>query len=323
MSKPKKKRDRALQNRVRERMQRTNESYQLAWRRETEAEQHESSQTKASNAAISASVYPIKDELAARRRYEKQKRLMMAHNKAILDHLQEIGVAIVGVRDGEPHAIGSGTCIKIGPHFLIATAAHVIEEYPDDKLMLITQQERQEWTPRIIGRGVDRTFDVAWLEIHPEVAPELRKQFVAVDRLLPRQSHLNNDLVIVYGFPAQRVQLHREERGIGVQSICFSSQTLDEAQRPAEADPLRDTYVEYPEHDLFGPDGAPMVGIPAPGLSGGGIWTAEVNKDGIWSPQACRLIAIEHSWAEWKYVRGTQIQHWLALVNRDFALAAG
>lgn len=267
-----------------------------------------------------SSVPPQRDvsTLTEKKRYEKHKRLMLAHNKAILDHLQQIGAAIVGMKNQEPDSLGSGTCVRLGEHCLIATAAHVVAPYQDDELLLVMHQERTTWTPKIIGRGMDRDLDVAWIEIDPEVAGELDRRFITIDRLQSKTSHLANDLAIVYGFPGQRVQLLRKERGIGVQPVCFASQTLSDEKRPPGSDPQRDVYIEYPEVDLFGPDGGPMVGIPAPGLSGGGIWTAEVNRDGLWRPELCRLIAIEHSWSEWKYVRGTQIQHWLALVVHDF-----
>jgi hypothetical protein len=42
------------------------------------------------------------------------------------------------------------------------------------------------------------------------------------------------------------------------------------------------------------------------------------NKDGLWSPEAVRLIGSETSWWEpGRWLRGTQIQHWLRMVTED------
>jgi hypothetical protein len=59
-----------------------------------------------------------------------------------------------------------------------------------------------------------------------------------------------------------------------------------------------------------------MRGIEAPGLSSGGIWTVEANATGVWTPERCEFIGIEHAWLRWKWVKGSQVQHFLALVAR-------
>lgn len=245
--------------------------------------------------------------------------LMTVANGGARDHLQEIGVAILGMRNGEPAEIGSGTCVQIGTRYLIATAEHVIAPYADDSIALITSQERRErrrWTPQIVRRGMDKLADVAWLEIDPTEAPQVTRRFIGLDRFAAGRSHVP-DLVTVYGFPRDMIRLFREEQGIGAQPVSFATYTLDSAERPADAVDARDLYLDWPPYGLIGPNGEPVDAFEPFGISGGGIWTMEMNGTGVWSPDSMKLIGIENSWVRWKWVKGSQIQHWLALVARD------
>lgn len=250
--------------------------------------------------------------------FKKKQNVFTRLNQAIRDHLQQIGVAIVAFKDGEPYELGSGTCVKIGDRCFIATAAHVIDKYPNEALFLITQQEPQDSTPVIIGRGSDPDLDVAWLELQPGVERTLGRNFIAIDRMRLGVAHLEKDLVVVYGYPSEKASVHRGSRihGLGVQPICFATNTLDGTERPTSANVARDICLAYPYEHLWGPDG-PMAGIAAPGLSGGGIWTVEAGTQGLWSPDKCQLVGIEHSWSPWKWVKGSQVQHFLALMVRQ------
>lgn len=245
------------------------------------------------------------------RKLESFKRL----NQAVLEHLEKVAVAIVAFKDGEPYDIGSGTFVEIEGRCFIATAAHVIDEYPNEALLLITSRERQTDTPLIIGRGSDPVADVGWLELQPGMAQHLGKTPVTLDRLQLGVSHLDDDLAVVYGFPSEKARPHRgaTSHGLVVQPICFATHTPDATEQPSDAKPARDIFLAYPDEGLLGPNG-PMRGISAPGLSGAGVWTAQTGKQGVWSPDHCKLIAIENSWLRWKYVKCSQVQHFLLLV---------
>jgi hypothetical protein len=248
----------------------------------------------------------------------KRKQIVVTRiNQALRDHFQRIGVAIVAFENGEPVELGSGTCVMIANRCFIATAAHVIDKYPNEALFLITSQERQDSTPLIIGRGSDPDADVAWLELEPGIDRVIDRNFISIERMCLGVSHLETDLAVVYGFPAEKARVHGAVpiRGLGVQPICFATHTLDAQEQPVGSDSDRDLFLAYPDEGLFGPDG-PMAGIRAPGLSGGGIWTVEANTAGLWSPEHAKLIGIEHSWLPWKWVKGSQVQHFLRLMCR-------
>ena len=52
------------------------------------------------------------------------------------------------------------------------------------------------------------------------------------------------------------------------------------------------------------------------GFSGGGIWLQVFSKDKLWAAEYSKLVGIQGSWRpEKRYLRGTQIAHWLKLVS--------
>jgi hypothetical protein len=52
-------------------------------------------------------------------------------------------------------------------------------------------------------------------------------------------------------------------------------------------------------------------------MSGGSMWTMALDSPGAWTPACPKLIGIQHCWAENNWLRGTQIQHWLAMIAQD------
>jgi len=248
----------------------------------------------------------------------KQHRLFVEVNNSVRDHLQFIGVAIVGTRDGAPHDIGSGTCIAIDGRHFVATADHVIRDFPDDELLLITELDGQTWTPGIRARGSEPRLDLAWIELVPGAEEHMSRNFIGLERVRPHCHDIGEDVAAVYGFPSRLVEHVPGSKRIDVQPLCFGTGTIDGSTVSTTYASDEDLYLGFPYDELSGSDGKPITDpIEAPGLSGGGIWALDINRKGIWTPESARLIGIQHSWLRWQWVRGTQIQHWLALVARD------
>lgn len=248
---------------------------------------------------------------------DKRLALFTRFNNAIRDHLQPISIGIIGMKDGMPTESSSGTCIQIGARYFVATCEHMLRDYPNNQLLLVTRHDRHTSTPVIIGRGTDPNFDLGWLELPTDVVSDTDRTFVPLSKLRLGIDHLEHDFVVLHGFPTALVQLQHAERGIGVQPICYATGTITDPEQIATVDSSRDIYLAYPDDDLTRSDGASMRGIEAFGVSGGGIWSADANRDGVWTPDACKLIGIETSWLRFKWVRGIQIQHWLDLVRQD------
>src|SRR5262245_51611834 len=92
--------------------------------------------------------------------------------KAARHAVRDRSVALVGFSETEPKGIGTGTCISIDGRYFIATAAHVILPYPNERLLVVNPTQAP--LP-IAGRGLrggrdgDKD-DIAWLELPEESA---------------------------------------------------------------------------------------------------------------------------------------------------------
>jgi hypothetical protein len=107
---------------------------------------------------------------------------------------------------------------------------------------------------------------------------------------------------------------------IRTQGVGFGSATLGAATIRDRYNADYDTYVAWPEGEVSpgSPDGWLKTLPTAPGMSGCGIWLVMHRDGSIWVPDKMRMVAIQHSWHEGeRWLRGTQIQHWLRMVADD------
>jgi hypothetical protein len=253
---------------------------------------------------------------------EKPKVLAVETTRALTRHLDERAVAIIATVGH--FDLGSGVCISIGGRYFVATAAHVVSEYQTAELFLVTQRERQTERVPICGRGhrgggKDDPLDIAWLEIEPADAKSLKREFVPGERLRCGCSELPNDFAFVYGFPTQLAvpTLKDNVHAVHLQPIGRGTATLDGTDRPDVGSVDVDIFLEYRGVGTFDVDGASVAPRTPLGLSGGEIWAVELNTNDLWTVESARLIAIDHSWLKWKWIRGTQIQHWLLMLKED------
>lgn len=251
-------------------------------------------------------------------------KILRGQTEALVRHLDERCVGLIGFQGDTPVEIGSGTCVTIGGRFFVATAAHVIEDYANADIFIVhtrTPKPAEQRVP-IIGRGlrggksVD-PVDVAFLEISGESATTIGKTFVPLERLEPFCPDLPRDLALVYGYPSEKIDPELlQQRKVRLQPLGYMTPTIDPAS--LSRDRNFDVYLAYPAAGNQVTTGEELDKLPAaPGISGGGIWAAHVNEPGLWSPDKCKLIAIERSWLKYEWVRGTQIQHWLDLVAAE------
>lgn len=261
----------------------------------------------------------------------RQQLLFMKSNEALIRHLEKRTVAIVSFDGDTPSEIGSGTCIKIEGRYLVATAAHVISKVSVGDIVLVPTggPNPVSHRPRVIGRGtsggeLNDDVDVGWLEIHPDDVQMLRKDFDPPDRIVSGIQHLPDDLALLCGYPGELIPKDLLERKfLGVQPVGYYTTTIGTSNWPLPSKQEFDIYLDYNTQDAVSTDGEKIKMPDAPGFSGGGIWAAHANvqKDTIWSPSAASLIAIDRSWfKEKQWARGTQIQHWLRLIDQDLPM---
>lgn len=233
---------------------------------------------------------------------------------SMIDYVSERSVALIMAMSNSRVFVGSATCIRIGGVFLLATAAHNLQDLSDSsQIRLLPRGVRASpgipFSRRSHPRSLSYPRDVAWIEVQGEISTKAGLQFIQLDDLAPGTSHRPDQPFFVQGFPAEELLVHSESDldpmslGLGTMSV------------PAECGD--DLVVEYP------PQSAADIGLElvAPnGISGGGIWTFPRFSDHlVWSAAQMRLVGINRSWLRNRGLLFAEpIGHWLRLVWSDF-----
>jgi hypothetical protein len=259
-------------------------------------------------------------------RYMTEQQVVEAQVSALAKHLGRSSVCLIGSDKSGPHEAASGTCICLGGRFFIATAAHFLKAYPDSDVFVVSSSTpSRNRTPFLhrgsVGGESDDRVDVAFLELDAADAKALGKQFIDSSRLHLGFSSASTDSLVVHGFPTESMDRTRfAENILGVEPLGYVTRAIDVSavqHSKVKLDPHYDVCLEYPR------GGNVIIGHPdralpkAPGISGGGVWVIDMQSPTIWSPDGARLIAIEHEWREYEYLRGTLIRHWVELVGSE------
>lgn len=238
----------------------------------------------------------------------------MATINAILDSST---VAIAGLVGGEFTNFGSGVCVQVGPRHFIATAAHVITPLTNEQIFVVHADSPTSWTPEICGRGeAGDPYDVAWIELAPDCVERFPRRFLPVDRLT-NPSDVRIDELVLYGFPGASLRHDLlSRRTIGAQRLSYLTRPVSPEE--PDYDPERDLFLHYPEQGNFTVEGRALERMTDPqGLSGCGAWSVHPKTSPIWTPEDCKLLAIQYSWQEGEWCRCTLIRHWIALLVSD------
>ena len=172
--------------------------------------------------------------------------------------------------------------------------------------------------PWVMRVALWMTTLIWYLKLSPEKVEQIGKDFIGIDRISSSVNGYKVELVVVSGYPAEFSSFDKEKKHLNVMPIAYHTHSLNVESVGGIA--THDLYFDYPEdgNEIFGeftfnklPD--------APGLSGGGFWSTHITKkEGLWTTNDMKLIGIDESWHEHeRWIRGTQIQHWLNLIRRD------
>lgn len=251
------------------------------------------------------------------------------HALAMRDHVAPRSVALMFADPDDPKVPrlenGSGTCIEIGGRYLVATAAHNLDDVKEYREIGVgalgffggfSQQ-----TPKVINHGrrggENDPLDIAWLEIHPGAVPFWesiwKRKFVTLDRVrLDPVPVLVN--AFVFGQPSIEVKVQRSSPdappAVGLAPLPYLTKTVE------SDNPMLSLCVEYPL-EMMTAEGIKPTPDPK-GISGGGIWLVNAGTDGIWSPDQAQLAAVERSWSKkGRFLRGNLMGEWLRMVRED------
>jgi|SRR5215213_5855726 len=238
------------------------------------------------------------------------------------DYLSRHSIALV-LRDPAGRLdIGSSTCVKIGSHYLLATAAHNIKDIDDNGIDLRAASELSRSRLPFIARSCSPSqpappTDVAWIELDERTALQNRLQFIALRDLQVAPGQTREHPFIIQGYPSVSVQGDREHgRQLDLESTMALTMAAQTEQLPR---PLKEyeLAVEYPPRDE---QDTPIEAPEPHGVSGGGVWRQSRHDEQlVWSPEQAWLVGINTIWfRQSRILYCTRIEAWLQLVATDF-----
>lgn len=264
--------------------------------------------------------------------------------KAVAAQARRFTYCLVYEETGETK-VGTSVAVKLGEHFFLATAGHVIENAQSVKALMHDQVTH--YVSDFAKRYYDSYLDVGLLEI--SLPDSQRFDFLSQHRLCETIEEEQEIPAMVVGFPGQfcntmkQIDLTPESslRLVRCDTLTFNTVVIPLSEWPSEGlpdehanyKPLiagRDILIDYepePQVKPFTPQttGADNPPVECPsldpcGMSGGGIWLAQINegKVRVKYPNP-RLIGLQLGWHRTRnLLRGMRINIWLDFIRKHY-----
>src|SRR5581483_11561078 len=130
----------------------------------------------------------------------------------VADLLAALCPAILLLRLGGRVEIGSSTLVRVGTRFLLATAAHNVDDARDEEIRIVPSGRSAGDGLPFVRRSVARRGDpddVAWLELGSETVANHGLGFVELDGVGREDARpgagIEEPCFLVQGYPAERV----------------------------------------------------------------------------------------------------------------------
>ena len=256
--------------------------------------------------------------------------LAEGHSTAMMLHLQVRAAGILYFDESDrPTDVASGTFVKIGGRYFVATAAHCVKDDPKERLGVVAigsgappnAQGSKILTPKISNVGwrggkCEDADDVGWIELQTGAGPAIEKDwgriFTTLDRFDPRPVPPPTS-VYLFGVPGEYVRREDDPMTLHMGAFPYLANVIPTpAKRQGD-----DIYVAF-ESVMKTADGFRKT-PDAKGLSGSGIWVVRPEYAGVWTPDVAKLVAIEHMRprsGEW--LQCNSIRRWLTMMREDF-----
>lgn len=225
---------------------------------------------------------------------------------------------------------GTGTCIRLGGRYFVATAGHHFTDAPLPQCISIAPllSPNGEDPMPVKGRHnwqvASPSVDIAWIELSDAECTTLRQDFVDITQLETSGREVLGERMYIYGFPGdpfdpllQQARPDYRITSLSLDTVGKSASAVSSAYEPSVAD----IFAKYSARDVQGVrDRTYVASLPkvVKGLSGAGLWQFNDRDRFVWTPEAAKLVGIEHAWcAAEEWLRCTPIRHWLNLVAKD------
>jgi hypothetical protein len=103
--------------------------------------------------------------------------------------------------------VGSGVCLQIANHYLVATAKHNLQHEGRDleisDFEVRTRGQKYGEPLRVLRKGLCTDLDLAWLELAPQAQKEPYLAFATLDQVSSFQENKGQQACSLLGYPAE------------------------------------------------------------------------------------------------------------------------
>jgi hypothetical protein len=230
---------------------------------------------------------------------------------------------------------GSGVTVRLGHRFFVATAAHVIPEDHDIRILDGSDQidTFENWQ-------LDKENDVGFLELSSDTADFIDREFST--NIMLRVEQTEDWATTLIGYPGQNIETQESVRGQvlyrrhNFHTLTLVSELIPTSDWPKAGEFRRrapeddtDVFVRFDVHghlieedltDLDQPGVPKQAGdVLLAGMSGCGIWLDQYYDNGIWRAEPALFAIQTGANASQQWARGTQLKNWLQLVVQGYS----
>lgn len=223
---------------------------------------------------------------------------------AIASSLHRYSVGLM-LHDPDDIGLASGTLSCSDSHHFVLTAAHAVRDRRPEQIRFVhtalpaTTDIRLAQVRRHPDAQQDDILDLAVLELDAEAVERLKvsKEFLPITRIGSALPASTVAPLVVVGHPASYVDHSQAvNKQLSFQPLAYVTFAASGKGLLHNYDPAYHVLLEYPEEGSGDETGHRMV-LPDPnGMSGGGVFSFNLTREGLWAPECVSLVAVEHAW---------------------------
>jgi len=230
-----------------------------------------------------------------------------------------------GRRKHDPEHIGTCVLLRVGPARLLLTAAHVIDEFLSDDMLILGDAALEG----IKAQGVrndppngkpraDDPIDAGILRIEADHPLGIDQHFLTPAAISIQEPTYQNRTYLALGYPTKKTLLDRVLRRIQAYPVKYvgSAGSID-THNGLGLHPSTHVVVDFDRKHVATDEGVRAVVSPR-GMSGGGVWWWRNAEDRYVLPEA-RLTAIITEHRERKRVLiATRVRYHIAIIRKHW-----
>ncbi|MBI4549079.1 MAG: hypothetical protein HY707_13935 [Ignavibacteriae bacterium] len=216
-------------------------------------------------------------------------------------------------------ANSTGNLLKVADRSFIITCRHVADHFFERPFRnaILRDNHRIAKAQLCIVAQTGLNIDIAVIEIHGSYTARGVFTLSDIESIEDFSKHdFRSTNIILCGIP---YDIGQHDEGGNRYHVAMSFMTLPHRSIPQEPDYL---YCEYPTiKDVLENISERKIKLPAaPGLSGSFMLTVsqfEGSEKELWSPSFAKVIAVQQSWDQSSFVKGSNVKHLISLLKNE------